>query len=89
MKVAFQEEGASRGPARAGVLVPQNAVKERDGKQYVFLLGDGVVERRAVAMAGERGKDILVTSGIVGGDRVILNAPPGLVEGVRAKEKGE
>ncbi len=47
-----------------------------------------MVERRAVATAGERGKDILVTSGIVGGDKVILNAPSGVQAGVRVKEKG-
>ena len=88
VKVAFQEDGAAINAGRAGVLVPQTAVREIDDKQYVLLLGEGVVERRAVAIAGERGKDVLVTSGIVGGDKVILNAPSGVQAGVRVKEKG-
>ncbi len=51
-----------------------------------MLVVDGMVERTAVATAGERGKEILVTSGISGGDRVILNAPTGLQDGTRVKE---
>ena len=89
VKVAFQEDGASISQGRAGVLVPQSAISESGDKQYVLLSIDDVVERRAIATAGERGKDILVTSGLVGGDRVILNAPAGLEAGTRVKEKGE
>jgi hypothetical protein len=89
VKVAFQEDGAGNSQGRAGVLIPQAAISERGGKQYVLLSIDDVVERRAVATAGERGKEILVTSGLVGGDRVILNAPSGLEAGTRVKEKGE
>jgi multidrug efflux pump subunit AcrA (membrane-fusion protein) len=69
--------------------VPQSAVIESDGKQYVVLVVDNRVERRAVATAGERGKDILVTSGISDGDIVIINAPSGLQAGARVKEANE
>ena len=89
VKVAFQEEGGTVSSGRAGVLIPLSALSENGGKQYVMLVDDGVVERRAVATAGERGKDILVTSGISGGDRVILNASSNLETGMRVKEKSE
>ena len=85
VKVAFQD-GASTSPGRAGVLIPQSAIQENDGKQYVWRVVDGVVERMAVATAGERGKEILVTSGIAGGEKVIMNAPTGLQNGARVKE---
>ena len=88
VKVAFQEEGAVVSPGRAGVLVPQSALIESGGKQYVMLIINGVVERRAVASAGERGNDFLVTSGLSGGDKVILNAAPDLETGMRVREKG-
>jgi len=87
VKVAFQEDGVTVNAARAGVLVPQSALSENAGKQHVLLVTDGMVERRAVATAGERGKDILITSGLSGGDRVILNAPSNLETGMRVKEK--
>jgi HlyD family secretion protein len=87
VKVAFQEEGSEVTSSRAGVLVPQTALSESGGKQYALLVVDGVVERRAVATSGERGKDIYVTAGLADGDRVILNAPSDLQAGTRVKEK--
>ena len=91
-KVAFQEgreQGEAAGAGRAGVVVPQTAVSESGGKSFVLLVVDNTVERRAVATAGERGKDMLVTSGISGGDKVIINAPSGLQDGARVKEANE
>ena len=87
VKVAFQEPGAASSSGRAGVVIPQSAVSESDGKQYVLLVVDNMVERRAIATAGERGQEILVSSGIAGGDKVIINAPSGLKDGERVKEK--
>jgi multidrug efflux pump subunit AcrA (membrane-fusion protein) len=93
VKVAFQEEsgsaresGPASSPSRAGVLVPQSAISENGGKYYVMLVVDSMVEKRAVATAGERGKEMLVTAGITGGDKVIINAPTGLQDGMRVKE---
>ena len=65
------------------------AIGESGNKQYVLLVVDNTVERRAVATAGERGKEILVTSGLVGGDRVIINAPIGLGDGMQVKSTRE
>jgi hypothetical protein len=89
VKVAFQEENTgveTTGNGRAGVIVPQAAVSEINGKNYVLLSVDGVVERRAVALGAERGKEVLVSSGISGGDTVILNAPSGLQDGDPVKQ---
>ena len=86
VKVAFQGVGVDTSPGRAGVLVPISAIIESGGKQYVRLLINGMVERRAVATAGERGKDMLVSSGLTGGEKVIINAPAGLQNGTLVKE---
>jgi len=96
VKVAFQDLEASRlagsgpgvqtSPGRAGVLIPQSAISENGNQKYVLLVIDNVVERRAISTAGERGKEILVTSGISGGEKVIINAPSGLQDGARVKE---
>ena len=87
VKVAFQD-GVTGSTGRAGVLVPQAAVSENGDKHYVLVVVDDIVERRAVATAGERGKEILVTSGLVGGDRIVVNAPAGVENGVRVKISG-
>jgi len=86
VKVAFQEEGVVTSAGRAGVMVPQSAVIEAGGKQFVLLVADGTVERRAIATAAERGKEILVISGISAGDKVIINASSNLQDGDRVKE---
>jgi RND family efflux transporter MFP subunit len=85
VKVAFQD-GADSPTARAGVLVPEAAVRERNDRDYVLVVKDSMVERRAVATMGSRGDEVLVTSGISGGERVIVNPPAGLEDGTRVKE---
>jgi len=89
VKVAFQEPGARASGGRAGALVPESAVSEVDGKQYVWLVVDDMVERRAVATAGTRGQEMLITSGISGGEKVITNAPSAMKDGDRVRETGE
>ena len=85
VKVAFQD-GSAPGSGRAGVLVPQSAISESGNKQYVLVVINNLIERRAIASAGQRGKEILVTSGISDGDKVVINAPAGLENGDRVKE---
>ncbi len=88
VKVAFQEQQPVASSGRAGVLIPLSAIRESAGKQYVLLVVDNMVERRAVATAGERGKDALVIAGLSGGDRVVVNPPAALAGGDRVKETG-
>lgn len=95
VKVAFQDhmvragtgrEGVETLAGRAGILIPQAALRKSGNKQFVFLVANSVVERRAVATAGQRGKEVLVTSGLSAGDKVIINAPSGLKNGARVRE---
>jgi len=88
VKVAFQEAGVPVTSASAGVVIPQPAIVDDGGRQYVLLVADQKVERRAVATAGERGKDIIVSSGLAAGEKVIINPPAGLKNGDRVKETG-
>ncbi len=55
-------------------------------KAYAFLVHNNKVERRAIATGGERGKEIIVISGISAGEKVIINAPSDLADGVSVKE---
>ncbi len=89
VKVAFQEQvraATDQQSGQAGVLIPQSALGESENRQYVLLLINNVVERRAVATAGERGKEVLVISGLSGGDKVITNAPAEIKNGDRVRE---
>jgi RND family efflux transporter MFP subunit len=83
VKVAFQEEIS--GPGVSGVLVPRDALSERDGREVAFVVEQGAAERRAVATAGTREGDVIVVSGLSDGERVILDAPPELRDGQAVK----
>ena len=64
-----------------GVLVPPEAVVEREGGPAVFVVQDGRAERRAVKVAGDVGKFRLATEGLKAGETVVVSPPPELKQG--------
>lgn len=88
VKVAFRDNGTATAAASAtrSVLVPAAAVRQEGGRDVVFVAASGRAERRAVSVAGTRGADTEILAGIAAGERVILEAPAGLVDGAPVKE---
>jgi HlyD family secretion protein len=84
-KVAFQE--ASNTPASRMVLVPKTAVQEQDGHDIVFVVNNGHAERRAVTITDTQNDDSIINAGVSGGERVIVNAPADLKDGMAVKEE--
>jgi RND family efflux transporter MFP subunit len=89
VKVAFQDTAGEDQAAPAGVLVPDAAIRREQGRDYLFVVRDGVAERRAVALGGSRDGGVVVTSGLQPGERVVLNAPADLRDGGAVREKSE
>lgn len=88
VKVAFREAaGAPVSGAGRAVAVSRRAVQRADGRDVVFVVLNGRVEQRAVTLGGERDDEVVVSAGLAAGERVVLDAPPGLVDG--AKVEGE
>ena len=86
VKVAFQSVPNSAEPT-AQFVVPADAVTEQGGRKVVFLITDGIVERRAVTLGDERDGEVTVLAGISSGEKVIMPLPEGLKPGTKAKEK--
>ncbi|HEU4531851.1 MAG TPA: efflux RND transporter periplasmic adaptor subunit [Steroidobacteraceae bacterium] len=89
VKVRFLEEGpqpAADAP-RALALIPTSAIASADGKSYVWIVNDDVVERRAVSTGRERGEEIEVVAGLRAGDVVVAPAVEGLKDGDKVKLK--
>jgi RND family efflux transporter MFP subunit len=84
VKVAFQDDRPAE-DRRAGVLLPRRALSEDQGRPIAWIVNQGVAERRAVATGNEQDDDVLVTAGLDGGERVILNPPSELVDGMAIK----
>ncbi|MBN1347345.1 MAG: efflux RND transporter periplasmic adaptor subunit [Phycisphaerae bacterium] len=85
VKVAFQSAGETSEVER-GVTIPRAAIRHRDGRDIVWLVRDGRVERRAVALGAARGDEVVVSGGLSGGERVVVEGPDTLAEGVSVSE---
>jgi RND family efflux transporter MFP subunit len=82
VKVAFQSAGPTTNAARV-VTVPKSAVQQRDGRDIVWLVRDGVAERRAVTVGAERGDEISIVAGLDAGEKVIVEPQDKLVDGAK------
>ncbi len=85
IKVAFQA-GAENTAGQKVMLVPRQAVQKLGAKDTVLVVRQGKAERATVVSGGVKGDEILVTSGLVAGDRVILPIPKNLKDGALVKE---
>src|SRR5438445_1803872 len=85
IKVTFLGEekhpAKSPGDSAAGVLVPERAVREDNGKKIVFLLKENRAERRAVTVGNTVGGDAEIIGGLTPGDAVIVKGPPDIRDG--------
>jgi len=83
VKVTFLREAdaAVAVVAQPMTLVPAAAVMTENNTSHVFLVRDQTVERRGVKTGGTDGDRLEVTSGLKGGDRVVIAPPPDLAEG--------
>jgi len=85
VKVSFlREEPPASGataPAAPSVLMPKAAIRSADGKSIVFVLKGDRVERRAVSVGLENGDQVEVLSGVVPGERVVVDGPATLKDG--------
>jgi HlyD family secretion protein len=87
VKVAFQEAEpeAPDDAGRSGLLLPAAAVRRAQGRDYVLVVRDGRIERRAVAAEREHDGSRLVTSGLAAGEVVVIEGPPDLADGAAVK----
>jgi len=85
VKVTFLEDTdkskkhQDKSPAVA--LVPQKAVRQDNASKYVFLVKDGVLERRAVTLGSERGSDVEILAGLQPDQTVVVSGPDTLRDG--------
>jgi HlyD family secretion protein len=86
VKVAFLDMEApahsSAAQKRPRLLVPKAAVRHEGEADFVYVVQQDRVERRAIKVAGTEGEEIAVT-GVTAGERVVIAGPPVLVDGAR------
>ena len=88
VRVSFLGSKPTGAPAQApkGVLVPTQAVAQRDGQSLVFIVIDGKVQQRAVKPAAQDvGAMKLLPDGVKPGERVVLSPPAALRDGAEVR----
>ena len=66
--------------------VPDQAIVERDGYRYVFVLGEGdVVSQRRVELGVREGGLVQVVDGLEGDERVVVEGAGFLADGDRVR----
>jgi RND family efflux transporter MFP subunit len=86
VKAAFQAPSGEGKPAQAGAMVPKSAIRQKDGRSVVWVVSGDKLERRAVSVGGTSGDNVMITAGLSGGERVVVEGPPELSDGMRVTE---
>ncbi len=86
VKVAFQS-GGERASGGVAVAVPKSAIQQAGGRDVVWIVRDGRVERRAITVAQTNGDESTIAAGLSGGERVVVHPPPGLADDAEISEK--
>ncbi len=87
VRVVFPDK-AAQAPAAEGeekVLIPVECVVSQSGRKGVFTLERDVVRWVEVELGEERGGRVVVTSGLVGGERLVRLPPAELNDGDRVR----
>jgi RND family efflux transporter MFP subunit len=82
VKVTFLgEEDKQAKNVPAGVMVPQNAVRDDNGEKIVFQVEGDHVERHAVKVGATSGVQTQILAGLAAGDTVVVGGPTDLRDG--------
>ncbi len=85
--VAFYDDAAeaqNSGSAKRVIVIPQNAVANGS----VFVVVNDHARKRSIKTGGSSGSGVLVESGLIGGEDLIVNPPVGLKDGQKVLVKG-
>jgi HlyD family secretion protein len=83
-----KEVVAGAAPPEPTVTVPKETVATRDGKTVVFEVRGGRAMARAVTTSVERQGQVIVKTGLAGGETLVRQPPDGLKDGDVVKVKG-
>jgi membrane fusion protein (multidrug efflux system) len=75
-----------QGRVEPTLVVPEGAIVPEQGRTFVFVVSDGVVERREVKLGKRQPGEVEVTSGLAEHERVIVEGTQNVRHGSRVRE---
>lgn len=85
VKVAFQSAEEAK-PVEKYTAIPQAAVRQRDGRDVVWVVSEGAVKARPVTIGAKRGEQVLVEAGVKSGERIVIEGFDYLADGASVTE---
>jgi RND family efflux transporter MFP subunit len=67
--------------AKPRLVVPRAAVRKDGSQDIVFVVKGNTLERRAVRVGTVQGERVDISTGLVAGERVVVDGPPDLSDG--------
>ncbi len=88
VRVTFlASEGASSETVRPLVLAPRAAIRKASDGTYVWVVDRNKLRRQLLRVAGETGEEIQVTSGLSGGEDLVVGSEEGFREGAQVRTR--
>jgi membrane fusion protein (multidrug efflux system) len=75
-----------QGDVEPTLLVPEEAIVPERGRTYVFVVRDGVVERKEIRTGKRRPGDVEVVEGLAEHDRVVIEGTQNVRDGMQVEE---
>ncbi len=85
VKVGFRDAIGAAPVAHRSITIPKNAIQQQEGRDVVLIVSNGRAERRAVTISSALNDEVAVSAGVTAGERVIVDAPPGLAHGAAVR----
>ena len=85
VRVSFLEKRADESKPIAGVLVPKDAIAQRDGHDVVFVVDGDRAEQTPVTLGADFSDMKQVTSGVAAGAQLVKSPPADLEDGEKVK----
>jgi len=77
------EKSGPKNDAAPLITIPSSAVRD----QTVFVVAEGRATRRKLQLAGTTSQGVQVSSGLIGGEDLIINPPADLREGQKIEPR--
>jgi len=86
VKIAVRETITPSTSTTRTVIVPKNTIRLQDGRDIIFVVQNGKVERRAVTVNSVNGSDAVIGAGISAGEKTVIDPAAELADGMTVKE---
>lgn len=87
VRVAFLEPDFDEKPEAFGVVISREALHREDDQFWVWVVHDGILERREVTVRTPEASPVVVESGLEEGELVVVDGPADPKPGRRVRER--